>query len=104
MPKRLGLWIEDSPKLFAWLDRRINKGRRVQTGTFFWFMMLYTLAALRRIRRGTLRHLRETEHREGDDSNGQQNADRLEGSADDESKHSGFQTLVSWRLLPSRHF
>jgi len=64
LPKKLGLWIESSPKLFAWLDRRINKGRRVQTGTLFWFVSLYMVAALRRTRRGTLRHLRETEHRE----------------------------------------
>ncbi|MGK6313474.1 indolepyruvate oxidoreductase subunit beta family protein [Neorhizobium sp. DT-125] len=64
LPKGLGLWIESRPKLFAWLDRRINKGRRVQTGTLSWFMTLYILAALRRTRRGTLRHMRETEHRE----------------------------------------
>ncbi len=64
MPKTLGLWVESRPKVFAWLDRRINKGRRVQTGTLFWFLTLYTLAALRRIRRGTLRHAREIEHRE----------------------------------------
>jgi indolepyruvate ferredoxin oxidoreductase beta subunit len=64
LPKGLGLWIESRPKVFAWLDRRINKGRRVQTGTLFWFIVLYTLAALRRTRRGTLRHLRENAHRE----------------------------------------
>jgi len=64
LPKGLGLWIESRPKLFAWLDRRISRGRRVKTGTLFWFLALYGLAALRRIRRGTLRHLRETEHRE----------------------------------------
>ncbi|WP_105384444.1 indolepyruvate oxidoreductase subunit beta family protein [Neorhizobium alkalisoli] len=64
LPKKLGLWIESRPKVFAWLDRRINKGRRVQTGTLFWFLTLYIMAALRRTRRGTLRHLRETEHRE----------------------------------------
>lgn len=64
LPRGLGLWIENRPKLFAWLDRRINKGRRVQTGTLFWFLALYSMAALRRIRRGTLRHQRETEHRE----------------------------------------
>lgn len=64
LPKSLGLKIENSPKLFGWLDRRINKGRRVQTGTFFWFLTLYTLAAARRIRRGSLRHFREMEHRE----------------------------------------
>ncbi|WJR69070.1 indolepyruvate oxidoreductase subunit beta family protein [Neorhizobium sp. CSC1952] len=64
LPRGLGLWVENRPKLFAWLDRRINKGRRVQTGTLFWFLTLYTLAALRRTRRGTLRHMREREHRE----------------------------------------
>ncbi len=64
MPKKLGLWIEERPKLFAWLDRLVNKGRRVKTGTLSWFLTLYTLAAFRRIRRSTLRHARETEHRE----------------------------------------
>ncbi|MGF9694250.1 indolepyruvate oxidoreductase subunit beta family protein [Rhizobium sp. 0TCS1.26] len=64
MPKRLGLWVEKRPKVFAWLDRRINKGRRVQTATLFWFVGLYAMAGLRRFRRGTLRHMREGEHRE----------------------------------------
>ena len=64
MPKGLGLWIENRPKLFDRLDRMVNKGRRVQTGTLFWFLSLYVVSALRRIRRGTLRHMREVEHRE----------------------------------------
>jgi indolepyruvate ferredoxin oxidoreductase beta subunit len=64
LPKRLGQWIEDRPKLFAWLDRWVNKGRRVRTGTLFWFISLYILSALRGTRRGTLRHFRETAHRE----------------------------------------
>lgn len=64
MPKGMGLWIESRPRLFARLDRFINKGRRVQTGTLFWFLGLYMVSALRRIRRGTLRHAREVEHRE----------------------------------------
>lgn len=64
MPKRLGLFVEKRPKLFAWLDRRINKGRRVQTGRLGWFLMLYLLAALRHMRRSTLRHAEEAEHRE----------------------------------------
>lgn len=62
LPKGLGLWIENSPRLFAWLDRRINKGRRVQTGTLFWFTGLYVVSALRGRRRGSLRHMREVEH------------------------------------------
>lgn len=64
MPKAMGLWIENRPRLFDRLDRFVNKGRRVQTGTFFWFLSLYVVSALRRTRRGTLRHLREVEHRE----------------------------------------
>lgn len=64
LPKRLGLWIESRPSLFARLDRVVNKGRRVKTGTVFWYVGLYMVAALRRIRRSTLRHDREAEHRE----------------------------------------
>lgn len=62
LPKSLGLWIENSPGLFAFLDRRINKGRRVRTATLFWFLGLYMVSALRGRRRGTLRHAREMEH------------------------------------------
>jgi indolepyruvate ferredoxin oxidoreductase beta subunit len=64
MPRGLGQWIENSPKLFARLDKMINKGRRVQTGTIFWFLGLYMVSSLRGRRRGTLRHLREQEHME----------------------------------------
>ena len=62
MPKGLGLWIENRPKLFARLDRLVNKGRRVQTGTLFWFLGLYMVSSLRGRRRGTLRHMREMAH------------------------------------------
>ena len=64
LPKRLGMWIENRPKLFARLDRFVNKGRRVQTGTLFWFLSLYAVSALRGTRRGTLRHSREMAHRD----------------------------------------
>jgi indolepyruvate ferredoxin oxidoreductase beta subunit len=64
LPKRFGQWIEDRPKLFARLDRLVNRGRRVRTGTLFWFIALYLVAAMRGRRRGTLRHDRETVHRE----------------------------------------
>lgn len=63
LPKRVGEWLEARRKLFALLDRLINRGRRVRTGTLFWFTGLYVTAALRRWRRGTLRHHREAEHR-----------------------------------------
>jgi len=47
LPKRLGQWIEDRPKLFARLDRWVNRGRRVRTGTLFWFVGLYLVSAMR---------------------------------------------------------
>ncbi|WP_425523720.1 indolepyruvate oxidoreductase subunit beta family protein [Rhizobium setariae] len=62
MPKAMGLFIENRPKLFARLDKMVNKGRRVQTGTVFWFLGLYMVSALRGRRRGTLRHAREMQH------------------------------------------
>ena len=43
----LGAWIENRPALFQRLDRLVNKGRRVRTGTIFWFLALYVLSALR---------------------------------------------------------
>ncbi|MDQ0393388.1 indolepyruvate oxidoreductase subunit beta family protein [Labrys monachus] len=62
LPRRLGRWIEDRPALFARLDRMVNKGRRVKTGTLFWFTGLYLVSGLRRFRRGSLRHHREMAH------------------------------------------
>ncbi|MFD2249976.1 indolepyruvate ferredoxin oxidoreductase beta subunit [Pseudochelatococcus lubricantis] len=64
LPKGWGEWIENRPTLFARLDRLVNRGRRVRTGTLFWFAGLYGVSALRRIRRKTLRHAREAAHRE----------------------------------------
>ncbi len=64
LPKSWGLWIENRPALFKKLDGFVNKGRRVKTGTLFWFLGLYVVSGLRRIRRGTLRHQREVAHRE----------------------------------------
>lgn len=64
LPKALGQWIEANPRLFAFLNRRIDKGRRVRTNTLFWFAGLYTVSALRRFRRGSLRHHVEMRHME----------------------------------------
>jgi indolepyruvate ferredoxin oxidoreductase beta subunit len=64
LPARLGQWVEDRPRLFAALDRVVNRGRRVQTGTVRWFLPLYLLGGLKKYRRGTLRHRREVAHRD----------------------------------------
>lgn len=64
LPAGLGLWIEARPRLFAALDRIVNRGRRVRTGTVFWFTALSLVAGRRRGRRATLRHQREVAHLE----------------------------------------
>jgi indolepyruvate ferredoxin oxidoreductase beta subunit len=64
LPARLGLWLEGKPALFKALDRVVNRGRRVQTGTVRWFLPLYLVGGLKRFRRGTLRHQREVAHRD----------------------------------------
>ena len=64
MPAWLGAWIEARPGLARWIDRRVNKGRRVRTDGVFWFGALYLLAGAKRWRRGMLRHRVETAHLE----------------------------------------
>jgi indolepyruvate ferredoxin oxidoreductase beta subunit len=64
LPKALGRFIEARPGLFKALDRIVNRGRRVRTGTIRWFLMLYILGGLKRFRRGTLRHANEVVHRD----------------------------------------
>jgi len=64
LPKALGRFIEVRPGLFKALDRIVNRGRRVRTGTIRWFLMLYVLGGLKRFRRGTLRHANEVAHRD----------------------------------------
>jgi indolepyruvate ferredoxin oxidoreductase beta subunit len=64
LPVWLGRAIARRPRLFNALDRRVNRGRRVQTGTIRWFLLLYILAGLRRFRRSTMRHAQENAHRD----------------------------------------
>jgi indolepyruvate ferredoxin oxidoreductase beta subunit len=64
LPARLGEAIEARRWLFKALDRLINRGRRVRTTSVRWFVPLYVVAGMRKRRRGTLRHKRETAHME----------------------------------------
>ena len=60
-PRSLGSWIEKRAGLCAALDRLVNKGRRVHTNKLSGFLALSLVAGMRRFRRRTLRHHRETE-------------------------------------------
>lgn len=64
MPAGVGRFIEARPKLAAWLDRRINRGRHIRTDSMTGFAMLWLIGGLRRWRRSLLRHKVETEHLE----------------------------------------
>ncbi|RWK43803.1 indolepyruvate oxidoreductase subunit beta family protein [Mesorhizobium sp.] len=64
LPAGLGSYIEARPKLAAFLDRRINHGRRIRTDSFAGFAALWFIGGLRRWRRRLLRHKVEAAHLE----------------------------------------
>ena len=64
LPARLGRWIHARPRLLAWIDRHVNRGRRLRTDRLWPFVQLWLLAGLRRWRRGSLRHAQEMAHLE----------------------------------------
>lgn len=59
LPAGLGRWLLARPALRGWLERRLHKGRLVQTTSLRGFLQLYLLAGLRRWRRGSLRYATE---------------------------------------------
>jgi len=63
-PARLGRWTEARPRLVAWIDRRVNKGRRLRSDSARHFLQLYLLGGLKGWRRHSLRHAVETAHLE----------------------------------------
>lgn len=62
LPAPIGRWLEKSKTLGGFIQRRFEKGRRVQSGTLRWFLALSLVAGMRRIRRTTLRHQIEMAH------------------------------------------
>lgn len=65
LPAGFSRWLGARPRLLGWLDRRVNRGRRVRTYSLPWFLTLYVVAGLRGLRRRSLRHAVETAHRDG---------------------------------------
>jgi indolepyruvate ferredoxin oxidoreductase, beta subunit len=64
LPARLGLWVHARPRLLRWIDRRVNKGRRLRTDRLWPFVQLWLMAGLRHWRRASLRHAQEMAHLE----------------------------------------
>jgi indolepyruvate ferredoxin oxidoreductase beta subunit len=64
LPRGLASWLERRPKLVSWLDGRVSKGRRMRTYALVPFLMLYTVGAMRGLRRMSYRHAIEVAHRD----------------------------------------
>jgi indolepyruvate ferredoxin oxidoreductase, beta subunit len=63
-PVRLGRWVTARPRLMGWIDRRVNRGRRLRSDRLLPFLQLYLLGGMRGWRRRTLRHAGEMAHLE----------------------------------------
>ncbi|MET3792439.1 indolepyruvate oxidoreductase subunit beta family protein [Aquamicrobium terrae] len=64
LPARLGAAIERRPGLMKSFNRLVDRGRRIRTDGMLGFGTLWSLAGLRRWRRGLLRHQVESRHLE----------------------------------------
>ncbi len=64
LPAGLANWLKSRKSLYDWLDRRIDKGRRVHTYRLAGFLPLHFVGALKVIRRKSLRHKTEVAHRD----------------------------------------
>ena len=64
LPRALGEWIEARPKLVARLRKLVDHGRRIRPNTVTGYLMLAAAASLGPRRRKSLRHARESAHRE----------------------------------------
>ena len=58
LPVKMGRWLENAP-LGKFIERRLTRGKRLQSGKLLGFLSLYCMAGMRRWRRGTLRHQSE---------------------------------------------
>lgn len=62
LPQGLANWLDNSPRLKAWLAPRLDKGRRIQTHTVRGHVQMRLVAGMRRWRRSNRRHAEEQAH------------------------------------------
>lgn len=62
LPAPVGRFIVARPRLTNAIDRRINKGRRIRSGTVLWFLMLFMIGQAKWSRRYSLRYTEELAH------------------------------------------
>ena len=56
LPAGIGRWLLGAEKLSGWLSRTVLRERKISTAKLSGFLLLYSLASLRRFRRSTLRY------------------------------------------------
>ena len=64
LPAGLARFLMARKGLYSWLDRRVNKGRRIKTYSLRWFLALQFVGSLKGMRRRSLRHHNEVTHRD----------------------------------------
>lgn len=62
LPAGIGRFITARPRLVNAIDRRVNKGRRIRSGTVLWFLILFMMGQAKWSRRYSLRHSQELAH------------------------------------------
>jgi len=62
LPRRMGAFVEGSPRLVRGLRAVVDHGRRMRTNSVIGFAPLWLIAGMRRWRRALLRHEREMAH------------------------------------------
>ena len=72
-PQRWAHWLDNAPRLRAWLAPRLDRGRRLQVHTLRGHLQLRAAAGLRRWRRGKICPLRlspsKRQHKHQDTAN-----------------------------------
>ncbi|MBX2823664.1 MAG: indolepyruvate oxidoreductase subunit beta family protein [Gammaproteobacteria bacterium] len=64
LPLGTARWLKSRESLYNWLNRRIDKGRRIKTYSMRWFVLLHCIGSLKKLRRRSHRHHLEIEHRD----------------------------------------
>lgn len=62
MPRAIGRWLQNSPKIETFYTRHLDKGRRIRTDRLSGFLALWLVGAARPFRRRLLRHQTEMAH------------------------------------------
>lgn len=60
LPAGLAGWVERRPRLYRWIDRRVDRGRRIRTDGLFGYLSLWIVGGMRPFRRRLKRHGHET--------------------------------------------